>query len=512
MMRAMKNSAASPRARVLLVVGLAFACHKSSNIFGTIPGTGGAGAAAGANGGTGGESPTGGAGGEGSGAAGSGGFVSGGGGGAPGTGGTAGNGAGGSLGSAGMMGTAALPLAIGTTRRTLVDQKGAPFLIHGDAGWSLISAGKREDVDRYLDDRSARGVNATQIVLIDHITPPQNAYGQTPFTTAGDFSTPNEAYFAQADWVIKRAWEKGFVVFLSPCYLGYGGGSEGFYQDVVKNGATKMRDYGRWVGQRYKDFDNIVWLEAGDYAPPASGLALLNAMVEGIKEKDTRHIHAVHWGPETSGREVSVPWLDLNTTYTYQPVYLKALADHADKTRPFVLLETTYENEHNASAQLLRSQAYYALLAGATGQFFGTFPVWKLATGWPNDLNSRGSNQMKYVRALFAPRAWYTLEPDQKNETLVAGQGTYGTGDYALLARGTDGRLAIAYLPTMREVTINMARMAGPSIARWYDPANGTFTPIDNAPSPNTGQRKFTPPGTNGDLDKDWLLVIEVMP
>ena len=110
-------------------------------------------------------------------------------------------------------------------------------------------------------------MNAVTIVLIDHIEPPANAYGDAPFRVRGDFATPNEAYFRHADWVIRRAGEKGMVVLLSPCYLGSQGGDEGFYQDVVRNGAAKMREWGRFVGSRYRGYDNIIWLDGGDYDP-----------------------------------------------------------------------------------------------------------------------------------------------------------------------------------------------------------------------------------------------------
>ena len=49
---------------------------------------------------------------------------------------------------------------------------------------------------------------------------PANAYGQEPFLAPGDYDTPNEAYFRHADWVLRRAADKGFLVLLAPSYLG----------------------------------------------------------------------------------------------------------------------------------------------------------------------------------------------------------------------------------------------------------------------------------------------------
>jgi hypothetical protein len=402
-----------------------------------------------------------------------------------------------------------LPIKVSGDRRHLVDQADRPFLLHGDAGWSIVSTADREGAERYLEDRRARGVNAVTIVLIDHIEPPGNAYGDAPFRTRGDFGTPNEAYFRHADWVVRRAAEKGMVVLLSPCYLGDQGGPEGFYQDVVQSGAAKMREWGRFVGQRYRSFDNVVWLDGGDYNPPPEGLALLTAVVEGIRSADDRHIHAVHWSSETSGREISVPWLDLNTTYTYQPVYLKTLPDQADATRPFILLEAHYENEHDSTTQRLRSQAYYAMLSGASGHVFGSYPVWKFAAGWPEHLDTRGARSMTHLRSLLTGRAWYDLAPDASNRILVAGQGAFGGTEYALLASDPAGRLALAYLPSVRTVTIDGGHFAGPVRAAWFDPSDGTYAAVAGSPLSNRATHQLAPPGANAEGAGDWVLVLE---
>jgi hypothetical protein len=402
-----------------------------------------------------------------------------------------------------------LPIKVAGDRRHLVDQADRPFLLHGDAGWSIISAADREGAERYLEDRRARGVNAVTIVLIDHLEPPGNAYGDAPFRTRGDFGTPNEAYFRHADWVIRRAGEKGMVVLLSPCYLGSQGGDEGFYQDVVRNGAAKMREWGRWVGRRYRGYDNLIWLDGGDYDPPPEGLALLTAVVEGIRAEDDRHLHAAHWSSETSGREIAVPWLDLNTTYTYQPVYLKSLRDHQDGTRPFILLEAHYENEHESTTQRLRSQAYYAMLSGASGHVFGCWPVWKFAPGWPQHLDTRGARSMTHLRSLLTGRAWYELAPDASNRILTAGQGAYGGTEYALLASDPAGRLALAYLPSVRAVTIDGGHFAGPVRAAWFDPSAGTYAPVAGSPLSNRTTHQLAPPGANAEGAGDWVLVLE---
>ena len=102
------------------------------------------------------------------------------------------------------------PLRVGPTGRYLVDREGKPFRLHGDSPWSLIMGITKEEADVYLADRKAKGVNALILNLVEHkFNGPADRYGQAPFRTPGDLSTPNEAYFAHADWVIRRAAESG---------------------------------------------------------------------------------------------------------------------------------------------------------------------------------------------------------------------------------------------------------------------------------------------------------------
>ena len=95
---------------------------------------------------------------------------------------------------------------------------------------------------------------------------------------------------------------------------------------------------------------------------------------------------------------------------------------------------------------------------------------------------------------------------------VVDGLGTFGTDDYVTAARTADGRLAIAYLPSARTITVDISKLSGPAVtARWYDPAAGTFPQITGSPFANTGDRQFTPPGNNADGpgNDDWVLVLQ---
>jgi hypothetical protein len=412
----------------------------------------------------------------------------------------------------------------------LIGQDGKPCLVHGDTAWSLVSALTREEVEQYLSNRAAKGFNSLIVNLIEHkFNGPVNRYGYGPFTVSGDFSTPNEAYFAHADWCMEKAAEYGIQVFLAPIYLGSlgGGGDEGWIHEVVAAGVETCRTYGRYVGERYGRFDNLVWMIGGDRSPGAL-LDHLDATVEGIQAFDRRHLFTAHG----SHRSVAVEfgrggWLDLSNTYDYGIVHRALLADYRrTPVLPFVLIESTYEGEHNASALQIRRQAYWAILCGACGQFFGNLPIWtfdgpgadmsatlfsrneghdegRLCEGWQAALDKQGSWDMVHVRALFESRPWYDLVPDTRHVVVTRGLGEYHGLDYLTAARTSDGGTVIAYVPTARAVTVDLTRVSGERTrVWWFDPRTGEAHFAGEFAT--EGPQRFWPP-----LDGDWALVLD---
>ena len=433
---------------------------------------------------------------------------------------------GGSSGGGGQpTGNVVYPLKVSGNGQLLVDQEHDPFLVQAEAAWGLIAAATIEKAEIYLENRRRKGFNAVLVRLLEHKfvdNPPLNIYGQGPFTVPGDFSTPNEAYFAHVDRVIQKANEKGILVLLAPAYLGFNGGDEGWFSEMTQNGTAKLRNYGRYLGNRYKTFPNILWVQAGDFNPPTPDL--VRAVAQGILDNDTVHLHTAHCGRGNSAMDCfpNETWLTVNASYTSFITYPDVLQDF-DRVpfKPFFLLDAQYENENGSTSESLRAQAYWAILYGAQGQLFGNNPVHHFdgptlhpaPYSWEEGLEDQGSHDMPRVTALFASRRWYDLEPDDAHEVVTSGFGSFGDDNYITAARTPDGRLVMAYIPSTgtgtRSFTVDMSELVNQVQARWYNPTTGVYTDVPGAPFANAGTRTFTTPGNNGTGTNDWALVLE---
>jgi hypothetical protein len=119
------------------------------------------------------------------------------------------------------------------------------------------------------------------------------------------------------------------------------------------------------------------------------------------------------------------------------------------------------------------------------------------------------------MKTLFSSYPWYDLIPDQNHTIVTGGYGTFsstgslGSNDYLTDASTPDGMLVMAYLPTVRTITINMSTLASAMTAQWYDPTNNTYTTISGSPFVNSGSLQFTPPGNNSAEDSDWVLLLQ---
>jgi hypothetical protein len=450
-------------------------------------------------------------------------------------------------------GAPAYPLKASANHRYLVDQNNQPFLMVGDAPQTLIANLSQAEAATYMADRRKFGINTLWINLLCNYSDGCNKDATTidgisPFIVSGDLSTPNPAYFRRADEMIATAAANGIVVLLDPI-------ETSSWLDVLRsNGTVKAFAYGQYLGNRYTDLPNIIWMHGNDFQTwrNTTDDALVQAVARGIRSADSNHIHTVELNYLTSGSLDDSSWaplIDLDAAYTYFPTYAQVLNEYNRASfKPVFMIEANYEFEHNlgtdgGSAENLRRQEYWTMLSGAAGQVYGSAHTWRLEPGWEAKLDTPGVRQLGYMKDLFYTLRWYDLVPDQAHVVVTAGYygvagsigrfstyvgqssgwearifhyfkrltglGNISTNTYAPAASTSDGSLVMAYLPTIRPIAVDMSKLAGPARARWYDPTNGVYQDASDLPLPNAGSRSFTPPGTNSAGDGDWVLLLE---
>jgi hypothetical protein len=418
------------------------------------------------------------------------------------------------------------PLKVSATGRYLINRdKGEPFLVLGDTGWSLIAQAREQDIEKYLDDRQKRGFNSIIVNLIEHKfsdAPPKNRSGLAPFSKAGDLSTPNSDYFDFAAKVIESANHRGIVVWLAPAYLGYAGGDEGFFREIKAGGREKLKAYGDFVGRRFRDMPNIVWILGGDYTPEPMDRWTITDLGRSIWQQDTNHLMIVHAAPETSATVLfgSEEWLALGSVYSYdKALFGPVLAEYARRPlRPFVLLESTYESEHNSTPSQIRRQAYWTVLGGGCGHFFGNNPIWHfdgpglfpINLTWLEALDGTGSRDMARLRKCFLALPWSKLRPEENHAIITDG---FGQDNATCLTAVTpDGYCSVSYIPSTgteaKELTANAAAFPHAINARWYNPTTGNSSEVPGSPFANRGLQHLRTPGDNGARDNDWVLIL----
>jgi hypothetical protein len=145
---------------------------------------------------------------------------------------------------------------------TLADK--SPFFWLGDTGWELFIKLDKTETEEYLKNRADKGFNVIQCSLtgtgISGGLDTPNREGETVFNDMDPFS-PNEKYFKHVDRVIDEAGELGIYLAILPVW-----GHLVMNKKPVFDKKSAY-SYGKYLGNRYKNRSNIIWVLGGDKAP-----------------------------------------------------------------------------------------------------------------------------------------------------------------------------------------------------------------------------------------------------
>jgi hypothetical protein len=295
-------------------------------------------------------------------------------------------------------------------RRFLITETGEPFFWLGDTAWELFHRLNLAEAEHYLEVRRKQGFNIIQAVALaelDGLRAP-NANGHIPL--CGDDPTrPNEYYFRHVDAIIRLAAEKGLYIGLLPTWGDKVHGGLWGVGPVIFN-LENARIYGKFLGERYKNDTNIVWILGGDR--PADGYeqiwtAMAAGITAGLGFKPFMTYHP-RGGSSSSTALHHADWLDMNMMQSGHclvdaPNWDMIRTDcELEPAKPTLDGEPNYEH-HPVDPYLrpwkteygrfsdydVRKQAYRAVFAGACGHTYGSHSVWQMWSPKHEPMNLR---------------------------------------------------------------------------------------------------------------------------
>lgn len=421
------------------------------------------------------------------------------------------------------------PLKANADKKYITDQNNQPFFLNGCSVWNLPFAVNYSEAKALLTKLKAKKFNTVLLKITpdtrtDDYGPDDRIYNNDAFADF-DINKPNEIYFKHVDSLLALCNEMNMAVMVAPLYLGCCG--DGWLEIIEKysDAEKKCRQYGEWIANRYKHLPNLIWVSGGDHNPNAGAIAF----AEGIASVDTTHLHTFHAHPGKSSGErfkghgwhtlssayTYFPSLETDTAWQYKHVYAMMYEEMLYKYHmPCILIESAYEKERHTTAQTIRRQVYWALLGGASGQVYGhrnTYPVDKKVM---TALDDPGAASMGIFKTFTETIPWYKLKADWPHTLFVSGRGNFnpteypGGDEYAAAAFTTDSALAILYMPTYRQVGVNMSRFKSTVTAQWFDPSSGLYKNVTGSFA-NRGIKNFVPPSFNNAKEyNDWILIL----
>ena len=439
------------------------------------------------------------------------------------------------------------PLKASSNGRYLVDQDNTPVFLVGDAPQGALALLDETQWTYYLADRQARGVNTLLVsALCDQAIAAKGAGlggctsrmltydGIAPFTSGDsqsnyDVSTPNEAYWVRVDSYIKLAARYEITVLLDTW------DTASLTPLMESNGKTKMYDFGVFLGNRYKEFPNIIWMTGFDFQTwktSATDNDLFKNVMAGIASVDKNHLQTTELDYNRSKSlddSLLEPYTSLDGVYDYYCTYSEVQSAYNAAAVPVFFTEGYYEhaNADNwtsalpaTTAEILRRQEWWSWLAGASGHIYGNMNIWPFVKNWQDDLGSIGITQFGYLVSFMKRVAWYQLVPDQRHVIVTAGYGTPNLGtednacivhsDYVATAYFSDHSGSVSFTPVGTTLTVNLSQFSGPVNAEWYDPTNARYLKISSSPLSNTRDHKFATPGKNATGGSDWVLLLKL--
>jgi hypothetical protein len=424
-------------------------------------------------------------------------------------------------------------LMVSGNNRFLQFEDGTPFFYLGDTGWEFFHRLNFLEAETYLENRRQKGFTVIQAVILAELdglnTPNRN--GDRPLID-NDPARPNETYFTFVDSLIRLAASKGIFIGLLPTW-GDKVDKAGWGKGPVVFTPEKAMAYGTFLGKRYRNFPNIIWINGGDRSggTDASGkgdnFPVWDALGKSIKAADPNHLMTFHpWGEKSSSAWFhTCDWLDFNMMQTGHgqrsyTIYSMLQEDYErTPVKPCMDGEPRYE-DHPINwrpdslgwfnEMHVRQAAYWNLFTGAHGHTYGCHPVWQMAAPgrefvgyarhyWYEVLDLPGAWQMLNVRRLMESRPMLNRVPFQE---IILNPGD----EYSHLAATSGDGYVMVYTPLGNEIELKGDLLPARQYrVGWYDPRSGKT--IDAGIAVRNSRMRFSSPSRGPGFD--WILILD---
>jgi hypothetical protein len=478
------------------------------------------------------------------------------------------------------------PLEVSENGRFLVRPDGTPIFPLADTAWALTWKLNREEVERYLQHRKDQKFNIIALVAFpsyDGAKILPNSYEDYPFEVEDEIwnpgkplltpgADPNDAgqydYWDHLEYILDTAASKDLYVILLPAWGCYVAGSYVKGEPTKESifDATGAYEYGNWIGQRFADKNNLLWMIGGDrsavygerdyrevFRAMAEGVA---DGVAGVHQRDSKadyesvlmSYHPRKWHPNSSEWFHHDPWLDFNSIQDQPKDQIVAIEKDYSLVppKPTWLFEGGYEMRHRGGESYtdwqVRFQSYQTVFAGGFGVTYGSMNVFHFDNGfsgldepvvagqvrkWEAALDEEGAVDMTHLHDLmtsvsdeqFLDRIPDRALIDSEQGSMTGTEGAFS--DCMVATRGARGDYALVYSANGRNLRLRMDRLAGPAMrAFWFDPRTGEWrvgdtesdqpTPFAEEVSSGPGAPVWEadPPGEPVE-GNDWVLVLK---
>lgn len=397
-------------------------------------------------------------------------------------------------------------LMVSDNHRYIIHENGNPFFWLGNTSWLLPERLNRDEVEYYLNKEREEGYNVEQIQVLNAI-PTYNIYGQQANDETFDFSKYTKqgtySYWDHLDYIVDMAAANGIFIAMD-CIWG---------SQINKMDVKKATSYGKFLGERYRNKPNIIWMIGGDIMGD-KGSDSWDALARAIKKADPNHIMTFH----PRGRTTSSwwyndrEWLDFNMFQSGHRRYGQrngdgdyTIKDNTEEDnwryvemsfekspiKPVIDGEPSYEDIpqglHDFSAPRwqdhdVRRYAYWAVFAGCFGHTYGHNSIMQfmrpgvLASfgaekAWWDAMKDPGYQQMKYLKWLMLA---FPFTEGIGDQSIIVGQNG-DRYDRVIATRGNDYMLVYNY--NGKPMQIDLTKISGTKKHVWLmNPIDGTLS------------------------------------